>query len=183
MNKLKVMKKNIEFLDNHPAVAIDNNFFNNNFCFWVDDYNDNTYQYYGECAFFKFDPKLIKDDDKRFAAYSRKHFEAYVGPSCRGDTFEDLINNIAIAVKKNYGSFTFDDFLTEAEKLNHNTESMFTPVKTSAKDVKNNPFLKDCTRFIRNSKYMDVSLGELNLRWWNWYRSTEHYKKNWQLND
>ena len=72
-------------------------------------------------------------------------------------------------VKKLFGDFKYDDFYTEKEKKNHEKYSPFNFVKISG----------GMSQIASNSKYVDVPLGELNLRWWKWFETTKEYQKHY----
>lgn len=82
-----------------------------------------------------------------------------------GDTFEEMIINIAKDVKENYGVFKFEDFLTDAEKDNHNTVDIF--------DRENRG------NGIFNPDYIHIKDFQLNQRWWSWFRTTKYYQEHW----
>ena len=96
-------------------------------------------------------------------------YERLEGTTAFGETFEDLIIACEKKVKKLFGDFKYDDFYTEKEKKNHEKYSPFNFVKISG----------GASHMTGNSKYIDVPLGELNLRWWKWFETTKEYQKHY----
>ena len=134
--------------------------------------------YYGKEIYDKFQnnkhfvciKKEIKDIyDERY------YYQAYHAVDKVADNFEQLIIKISEQVKKDYGDFQYEDFYTEEEK-EHNKNQQFCFFEPIDKlDSKGRPY----SRMVINDNYIRLTDAELNLRWWDWYRTTEHYKKHW----
>ncbi len=123
--------------------------------------------YVGEYMIVKWDG-TDTDDILGYRDWSNYH-----GGREKAETFEDLLLKIEMDVKMNYGCCNGLNSLTKEELENHAKESRFIP----------NPSCEDDLPFHSmklNPNYIDVSEGEINLRWWKWYETTEHYKNNWE---
>lgn len=123
-------------------------------------------QYSGHCSIFKYNE-------------SYHYWERMQGEdTCKHDTFEDMIIGLAEKVKKAFGNFNREDFLTPAEKINHDTNEPFnispdmivSPGGSEIKGYKMTP----------NVDYIDVNEKEYNRRWWDWFRQTEYCRQNWK---
>ena len=132
------------------------------------------YEYSAEACIVKFDKTKYKKDTP---FYGQECFGRYQGCRVTTDTFEDGIVQVAEYVRKNFGDFNYDSFLTDEEKENHKVERSFNMeiIPESTENIKGgrNYLMVD------NPKYMDVQDAELNLRWWDWFRKTDYCKKNW----
>jgi len=105
-------------------------------------------------------------------------YGAFQGGYCKADSFEELIIKLAADAKRNYGNFKNTDFYTKEETENNANEDCFFFIET-----KNDPKHGKLYEMKENPKYMFISDGKLNLRWWNWYMTTEHFKKHWGDDD
>jgi hypothetical protein len=103
--------------------------------------------------------------------YDIRNWERLQGVEASSRSFEELIINIADEVKKLFGNFSEENFLTEKEKENHRAENPFFFVK--CKDKPN------CSQMKHNRSYMMVTDAEINRRWFKWFVKTPYGKKNW----
>ena len=104
----------------------------------------------------------------------REFYRAYQGIYVESDTWEEMVIDMAEKVKKNYGNFSYMDFYTDEEKENNAKEDVafFEKIEDDEHE--------GMSKMIFNEKFIHVSDAELNLRWWEWYKTTEHYEKNWK---
>ena len=132
------------------------------------------HQYNGRYSLFRYDAEM----HRRYCPDSREGnhmcYTRYEGGSKYAETFEDLIIDIADEVKVDFGNFSYDSLLTDAEKENHSNcySFVFKPVGDGLSEM------------LPNNDYIFVSDGKLNTRWWNWFESTEKFKKTYSwIND
>ena len=103
-------------------------------------------------------------------------WNAYQGVDTRADSWEELIIKTAEKVKKNFGDFCQDDFYTKEEKsINASIDEPFRFERIETPESKTQSY----SSFIKDDKYISLSSAQLNLRWWEDFRKTEYYKKNW----
>jgi len=126
-------------------------------------------EYWYETTFFIYEGNPY--DRKQCSDY--KKWDSFSGPEGGANTFEDMIIEQAKKVKKIYGNFDREkDFRLDAEIKNNKDNEMF------------NTWDKDCdTRtsrlcLDRNPEYLDVTIGMINLRWWQWFVETDYCKEN-----
>ena len=137
---------------------------------WIYDYC----QFVGECSMFKYCPERNSFATKFDSRYpSMQCFNAYQGASGSGATFEEMVIEMAKDVVRKFGKWSFDDFLTTAEKKDHEENHIFIRVPVVDEVFGN------CMTLENNENYMTVPDCYMNLRWWDYYRETKDYKKNW----
>ena len=129
-----------------------------------EDWKPDHIEYWGDTTFKVF---IGKDFDKD---WDMKNWDNYAGVSASGRTFEEMIVNLGKKFFKTFGDFTESDFLTAAEKKNHEKYMPF--------------YFKKCEddRFSTmetNKKFKRVSAAEINRRWVKWFAGTEYGKENW----
>ena len=134
---------------------------------WVFDH----VEYWYETTFFVFDGNPYYDL-KYHMDY--KNWNRYAGPQGGANTYEDMLISCARKVKKELGNFSlYKDFTTDEEKANHKKHSGF-----NFKKIKSGKH-KGFSRMLRNSDYVHVDNGLINLRWLKWFIETDYCKKNW----
>lgn len=122
-------------------------------------------EYWYETTFFIY----TGNPYKRFDCMNYKNWSRYAAPSGSANTFEDAIINQALKCKRVLGSFDKDcDFLTDAEKKNHEEQEMF--------------ISGDLSCIKRNPQYLETTIGIINLRWLQWFITTDFCKKQWPCN-
>jgi hypothetical protein len=124
--------------------------------------------YCGNYSWFTYSP------NKKYPKISNLQYEAYEGSFIRAETWEELIIKVADDVKEKFGDFKSEDFYTEKEKENHIKEEYFNRIP-----IEHNNQIKMFT-LKRNKKYIEVSQGQLNLRWFDWFKTTKYFKDNWE---
>jgi hypothetical protein len=138
---------------------------------WIYDHCE----YVGEYCMFKYCPELNVKGSKFDKKYpSIQCYNPYQGGGGHGATFEEMVIDIAADVVKKFGPYSFDEFLTTDEDINHENNSPFNRIPVI--DEK----FGECMSLEANDKYITVPECELNLRWWDWYRTTKHYAKSWE---
>jgi len=106
----------------------------------------------------------------RMECLDYKKWDGFSGPEGGANTFEDMIVEQASKVKKIYGNFDKEkDFRLEAEIKNHKENEMFHKFDTE----------KGRLCLDRNLEYLDVTVGMINLRWWQWFVHTDYCKEHW----
>ena len=122
---------------------------------------------------------LVKKDIREDSAWlrDRMHYNAYQGEYVKADTWEEMIIGLAEKAKENYGDYEYRDFLTKEEVDNNENEECFWFEPCEDDEVAGH---KGCSRMISNPKYISVSDAEHNMRWWEWYKTTEHFEKSWK---
>lgn len=125
--------------------------------------------YVGEYSLVKFDKP---NEDVNIFDY--KYWTAYQGGRCKADTFEDLMVAIADDARSVYGDFGWQSLHTEEEIVNHAKEHPWIKDDSQKDDI---PFY--ATK--KNPNYIEVPETVINLRWWDWYRKTDHYQVNWNI--
>lgn len=125
-------------------------------------------EYWYEMTFFVFTGNPYKLEN----SYDAKFWSRYGGPEGSANTFEEMLIKVAKEVKEVFGDFNINDhFHTTAELLNQkNTEHVFWIPCDDSK----------CKRLEWNNKYVNVYNGLINLRWIEWFMTTDYAKKNWQ---
>ena len=144
---------------------------------------DRTY-YKGEYCFYKYyrDEQYIdylkttrKIDDSeavKLASWLHTSYSGYQGGDVKADTYEEMIIKIAEDVKRKYGDFSCEDFLTEEEKENHeNIDWMFKFEPCEDRE--------GCSEMLRNPDYIRIEQYQYNQRWVEWFKTTDYYKKHW----
>ena len=131
-------------------------------------------EYVGEYSMFKYCP-----DRNNGSKFEKKYpsiqcFDSYQGGGGKGATFEEMVISIAADVVRKFGKYSFDDFLTIGEVENHKNNKPFIRVPVI------DEMIGTGTSIESNNKYIAVSDCEMNIRWWDWYRTTKHYAKNWK---
>ena len=130
---------------------------------WVFDH----VEYWYETTFFACTCNPYNEN----ACRNFNNWDGFVGPMGGANTFEDAIIQCAKKVKKIYGDFNINrDFLTDEEKVNHIEQQMF-------KNEDKSPL-----SFDRNPEYIYVSDAVINLRWLQWFMTTDYCKKQWDFN-
>jgi len=125
-------------------------------------------EYWYETTFRVFDGDVNSETDY----FDFKKWTSYAGPQGGANTFEDAIIEATKEVKKVFGSFKHDSFLTPEEIENNKKESMFFTEKCKDND--------ELYELHRNHKHIFVHDGHKNLRWLKWFMTTEYAKKNWE---
>lgn len=133
---------------------------------WVGDH----IEFWWETTFYIWKGLPVKEDDV-LTKYERMNWHPLQGPEGKARSFETMAIKAAEAVRKAYGNFCCDDFLTPEEKQNHETEECYSFQTSSS--------LVDGIK--RNPKYIEVDSTVLNLRWLKWFMATEYAKKNWDF--
>lgn len=143
---------------------------------------DHTY-YRGEYCFLKYVPdedfiKFMMTDrkiDRKKAEYLVKMrtlgYARYQGGDIKATSWERLIIKTAEDVKKKYGDFCISDFYTEEEKKSHEGRMPF--LFETEED-------SHCCKMVENPEYIRVSAADVNLRWIEWFKATNYYKKHWE---
>ena len=134
---------------------------------WVFDH----VEYWYETTFFVYDG----DPYDKLACMDYKNWSRHSGDRGGANTFEDALIKQARTMRKLYGSFSHDDFITKTELNNHSKNRMF-----------NDDFLREENgiRSINcepNPEYLNVTNGMLNLRWLKWFMTTEYCKKEYDF--
>jgi hypothetical protein len=119
-------------------------------------------EYWGELSFVLF---TGKDFGKWHDPHNWTHCS---GVSASGRSFEDMVVLLGKKFFSAHGKFDSEDFLTTAEKENHEKEEVF-----FTKPHKNG------SELVSNPKYKSVYAAELNRRWVKWFSTTEYGKKQW----
>jgi len=148
-----------------------------------DDFYVPYMEIYGE--HWKYDKTLYGADFSWFAYHPRSdapphgryQYNAYQGKYLKANNWEELIIKIADEAKKVYGDYEDESFLTKKEKENHAKYSAFNHVPVE--DDENGRKLYSLTN---NENYIEVTHGQLNLRWLDWFKTTDYFKKNWLKN-
>jgi len=127
---------------------------------WECDHVD----YHCEVDFFAFKGNVTSVNCHDYANWNRYHGFNLWRPS-----LEDMLIVAASEVRKIFGPFDGNSFLTGEERQNH-------------KDV--NPFLfepagEGLSTMVHNPKHMDVTEGMINRRWLKWFWPTEQCQKDW----
>jgi hypothetical protein len=120
-------------------------------------------EYWSELNFTVY---MDKDLDKWF---NRDNWGHFAGTETGGRSFEEMIINTGKEFFKVFGKFNEDDFLTKAEKKNHEKNQLFL-----TKDSKKG------SRLIHNPKYTRVEASEINRRWLKWFIKTDYAKDRWE---
>jgi hypothetical protein len=126
--------------------------------------------FYGDCSIYKYDVNFKSNGMIDKLCPPARAFREYMGEHVReAASYEDLIIDMAGKVSMHYGDFTYDSFLTPAERENHRVQHPF--------------FLEDngdgTRSIVDNPSHVNVYDCQISLRWWDWYRETEHYKAHW----
>jgi len=128
-------------------------------------------EYWYEITFYAFHGDPYLDDAKEWADPVK--WQGYRGPEGGANTFDEMLIDCAKKVKKELGDFnSYYDMHTQKELKNHRKHSPF-----NFKKLKGNK--KGLSTMDRNSDYLSVSPGEINLRWLRWYAKTPMCKKDW----
>jgi hypothetical protein len=132
---------------------------------WVYDHME----YWYEITFFVFEgnPYCLENN------WDIKKWGRYGGPSGSANTFEEMLIKAAKDVKEVFGDFnTCDHFHTPSEKRNQSTEEFcfWLPVE-------NEPHMREMKS---NEKFVDVYNSLINLRWVEWFMTTDYAKENWK---
>ena len=127
-------------------------------------------EYWGELSFYMFKGNPTDKNN-----IERKNWQSYCGVEAGGRTFEEMIVKITEKFKEAFGKFDKYDFLTKEENENNKDKEpfIFKQVKREGSSLK-------YSTMVRNRKYKHVNDAGLNLRWQKWYKTTKHYKKNWE---
>ena len=126
-------------------------------------------EYWGELSFYMFQGRPTKKNN-----VDQKNWQACAGVEIGGRTYEEMVIKVVKEFKKNFGNFDKEDFLTKEEKENNKRKMPFhfKPFKKEGSSLKYSTMVYD-------KDYMHVNDAELNLRWQKWYKTTDHYRKNW----
>jgi len=129
------------------------------------DWKYDHIEYHCDYSIFKFLNNI------GMSVYDCNNWMALEGESfISAHSFEEIIITAARSVKDNYGDFNRDSFTSKIEK--DNTKKSITKFINS---------LKSSKTVLMNGVDVDrPSWGEINSRWWDWYKITDHCKKNWQ---
>ena len=143
---------------------------------------DHTY-YVGEYCFLKFHPdedyikylkefKNVKDEQIHiFIDNEVRFYNRYQGGYIRAESFEDLIIKVAEDVKEKYGDFDYNSFVKDEEKNPPGAWPFhFEPLNDGS----------GCSRMIKNEDYITVRESTKNLRWYEWFKTTDYYKEHWE---
>jgi hypothetical protein len=88
--------------------------------------------------------------------YDRDQWERFDASGAVGNSFEEMIVNLGNKFFKHFGNFTSEDFLTPAEKRNHEKQRPFLSVPGK---------YENSSEMVSNSKYKTVLASEINRRW------------------
>lgn len=126
--------------------------------------------YMGDFSIFKYDgmKRYVTGLQEMYPSYDS--FGRYQGQATRKNTFEDMIVDLAKKAAKNYGNYAYQDFLTDDEKNNLSDNRPFFLVP------KNDGMFE----MLSNPDYKQVYDWQINIRWWDWFRTTSYYEKNWK---
>lgn len=122
-------------------------------------------EYWGELSFVAFIGKNFK------VWHDRHKWTHFVGVSASGRTFEEMIVNLGKRFFNSFGKFNTEDFMTQAEKKNHENEKVF-----FSKPCKDYP---KCSELISNPKYKKILASDINRRWVKWYNKNKVSKEQW----
>jgi hypothetical protein len=138
---------------------------------WVFDHME----YWYEITFHVYMGKLTEEK-----YFDPKLWGAYGGPHGGGNSFEEMLINAAKDVKRCYGNFKSQDFVTEEEKKNNKSEQpfFFKPSKNKHKNIVGEE--ESCSIIVDNPKYISVNPHVINRRWLEWYTKTPSCKKDWK---
>jgi len=120
-----------------------------------------------EVDFFAFygTPKDAVASDRDYTKWNRYH-----GFNMCRTSFEDMLVSAANEVRRIFGPFDSNSFLTEEEMQNHKKVS---PILFE--------LAGDGSRTLgHNEEYIPVSAGMLNRRWLKWFWTTEWCQQNWK---
>jgi hypothetical protein len=124
-------------------------------------------EYWYEISFKVFEGNVKSKTDyfdfKKWANYGGLESGAY--------SFEDAIIEGTKWVKKTFGNFGYNSFLTPEEIENHKHHNMFNSKKCEDRE--------GFYEMIDNDKYIDVHNGHKNLRWLKWFMTTDYAKEHW----
>ena len=108
----------------------------------------------------------------KIGSWDLRNWQRYGGPEGGANTFEDMLIEVAKEVKDAYGDWgKYGEFHTPEETLNHKKVEAITFVDCDRPHFKEVLFNKD---------HVDISDGLINLRWLEWYMTTDHAKKHWE---
>lgn len=88
------------------------------------------------------------------------------GPNASGRTYEEMVINMAKALKKGYGNFGYYSFMSPKEIQNNKDERPFF--------FKDSTDFKGCSEMINNPKYISVTNEEKNIRWQEWMKKNKN---------
>lgn len=130
--------------------------------------------YYGSYHLFKYNKEYHFKNCPELTYPKWNAFDRYDAGSQYAECFEEMIIEIADAVKEKFGDVKYDDFYTEAERENHKTHDPFW-----FKDVGNG-----MSEMMDNKDYIRVTDAQLNIRWWDeWFKKTKLYKDKYDWTD
>jgi hypothetical protein len=121
-------------------------------------------EYWGELSITAFMGKKFD------GGFDPKKWQFLSGIETGGRSFEEMMINIGVQFKRNYGNFSGQDFLTAKEKKNNKNKEMFLFKDSSTPNTK---------IMVRNPEYIHVGAAELNRRWWQWFSETPLCKRHW----
>lgn len=124
-------------------------------------------EYGADYSIYKFSGKLHSRSTRD------QQYDAYEGGFLYRATFEDVVIALADTIKCKFGDFRADDFLTDVEKANHDQYNCFTFIPC--------PDEAGCKMMLKNPDHMDVPFSVLNLRWWDWFKKTDVYARDYKL--
>lgn len=128
-----------------------------------EDWAPDHVEYWGEVSFVAFMGKNFKDE------INHRKWQHLSGVEVSSTSFEGLIVKIGNEFKKLFGNFSGHDFYTAKEMKNNKGQSLF----IDGEKIANGRVMR------RNPKYINLSAGEVNRRWWKWFSKTAYCKKNW----
>lgn len=126
-------------------------------------------EYWYELTFFIFDGNPYNFDEQ----YDISKWGRYSGTEGGANSFEEMIIKVADDVKEIFGDFNDQSFYTPAEKEYQEKNESWS--SSPCEDPK-------LRQIIFNDQYVHVYEGLRNLRWLEWFITTDYAKKNWEHN-
>jgi hypothetical protein len=119
-------------------------------------------EYWGELTLKVYNPKPTHNND-----YDR--WDNWAGPHSSGRTYEEMIINLWKALKKDYGDFGYNSFMTPEELKNNKENEIF-----FFKEVEDHPAYGKCSEMVANPNFIRVLDAEKNIRWQKWMKDNKN---------
>ena len=123
-------------------------------------------EYWGELTYHIYDTNSTAKEKDRWLPWS--------GCSASGRTYEEMIINLAKALKKNCGNFGYDSFMTDKELKNNKEHLCF-----FLEPIEDTKAYKYMTELIHNPKFITVTDAQKNIRWQEWMLINKEKTFNW----
>lgn len=124
-------------------------------------------EYWYELTFFVFEGNPYKFDDQ----YDIGKWGRYAGTEGGANSFEEMLIDAAKSVKEIFGDFNSDSFYLPAEVEYQKNNESWSSIPCDDAKLRQIVFKED---------YVHVYEGLRNLRWVEWFMSTDYAKKNWE---